>query len=294
MISSMTGFSREAGSFGAIGWAWEIKSVNGRNLDVRVRVPLGFEAVGEEARKIVAASIARGAVQVGLTVQRAEARRASVRINADVLSSLLEALKAVPPNLSVKPATMDGLLHVRGVVEADEHEDQSITAELQDVLERSAKAATRSFVAARQDEGAALSEVLGKQLMSMQSLVDEVERHPARTVDAIRAKLQSQVAAIMAGGLSLDPARLHQEAALLATKADVREELDRLGAHIAAAKELFALGGAIGRKLDFLAQEFGREASTLCAKANGVALSQLGLELRAVVDQFREQAQNVE
>ena len=294
MMSSMTGFSREAGSFGAFAWAWEIKSVNGRNLDVRVRVPPGFDAAGEDARKIVSAAIVRGAVQVGLTIQRAEARRSSVRINRDVLMSLVEALQALPPGLAVQPATMDGLLQVRGVVEADDQDDQAMTAELQAALSQGVKAATASFVAARQQEGSALADVLARQLARMQALVDEVEHHPARTVDAIRARLQSQVAAIMAGSPSVDPARLHQEAALLATKADVREELDRLGAHITASKDLFAQGGAIGRKLDFLAQEFGREASTLCAKANGIALSQIGLELRAVVDQFREQAQNVE
>ena len=294
MISSMTGFSREAGSIGAFAWAWEIKSVNGRNLDVRVRVPPGFDAAGEEARKIVSAAIVRGAVQIGLTIQRAEARKSAVRINTDVLMSLVDALKALPPDLTVQPATMDGLLQVRGVVEADEQEDQTVTAALQSALSQGIKAATSSFVAARQHEGAALADVLIGQLAQMQSLVDAVEHHPARTVDAIRARLQSQVAAIMAGGPALDPSRLHQEAALLATKADVREELDRLGAHVAASKDLFALGGTIGRKLDFLAQEFGREASTLCAKANGIALSQLGLELRALVDQFREQAQNVE
>ncbi len=294
MISSMTGFSREAGSTGAFAWAWEIKSVNGRNLDVRVRVPPGFDASGEEARKIVSSAIVRGAVQVGLTIQRAEARKSAVRINRDVLMSVVDALKALPPDLAMKPATMDGLLQVRGVIEADEQDDQAITAELQVALLQGIKIAAASFVAARQQEGAALGGVLVGQLARMQSLVDAVEHHPARTVEAIRAKLQSQIAAIMAGGPSLDPARLHQEAALLATKADVREELDRLGAHITASKDLFAQGGAIGRKLDFLAQEFGREASTLCAKANGIALSQLGLELRAVVDQFREQAQNVE
>ncbi len=294
MMSSMTGFSREAGSFGVFAWAWEIKSVNGRNLDIRVRVPPSYDAVGEEARKIVSAAIVRGAVQVGLTIQRAEARRPSVRINRDVLMSLVEALKALPPSLAVQPATMDGLLQVRGVVEADEQDDLTLSAEFQAALVHGIRAATSSFVAARHQEGSALGDVLDRQLARMQSLVDAVEHHPARTVDAIRARLQSQVAAIMAGGPSLDSARLHQEAALLATKADVREELDRLGAHIAASKDLFAQGGAIGRKLDFLAQEFGREASTLCAKANGIALSQLGLELRAVVDQFREQAQNVE
>jgi uncharacterized protein (TIGR00255 family) len=294
MISSMTGFAREAGAAGNLNWAWELKSVNGRNLDVRVRVPPGFDAVGEEARKLVSAALTRGAVQVGLTVQRVEARRTAVRINTEVLMSLADAIRALPPGLPFQPATMDGLLQVRGVVEVDDQNEQDLGALLQPDLVATISRAADALALARRQEGTVLGEVLSTQLARMRELVAQVEDHPARTVDAIRARLTMQVKAIMDGQASLDPARLHQEAALLATRADVREELDRLKAHIDASAALLAEGGAIGRKLDFLAQEFGREASTLCAKANHVALSRIGLELRALVDQFREQAQNVE
>jgi uncharacterized protein (TIGR00255 family) len=294
MISSMTGFAREAGTAGSLTWAWELKSVNGRNLDVRVRVPPGFDAVGEEARKQVSAALTRGAVQVGLTVQQVDARRTSVRINTDVLMSLAEAIRALPPALPFQPATMDGLLQVRGVVEVDDSDDQDLGAQLQPDLVAAVSRAAAALALARRQEGAALNEVLRGQLARMRELVGQVEDHPARTVDAIRARLAGQVQALMDGQASLDPARLYQEAVLLATRADVREELDRLKAHIDASAALLAEGGAIGRKLDFLAQEFGREASTLCAKANHVELSRIGLELRALVDQFREQAQNVE
>lgn len=294
MISSMTGFAREAGSSGAIGFAWEIKSVNGRNLDIRVRVPPGFEAVGEEARKQLAASLSRGAVQVGLTVQRVESRRPGVRINTDVLASLAEALRSLPPSLPFQPATLDGLLQVRGVVEVDDQDDQLLGAELQPALLDAAQRAAVALVAARRQEGAALRDLLLAQLTRMQELIAGVEAHPARSPEAIRARLQAQVAALLDGQNGLDHARLYQEAALLATRADVREELDRLAAHVAASRDMLEQGGAIGRKLDFIAQEFGREASTLCAKANHVELSRIGLELRAIVDQFREQAQNVE
>lgn len=294
MISSMTGFAREAGSSGAIGFAWEIKSVNGRNLDIRVRVPPGFEVVGEEARKQLAASLSRGAVQVGLTVQRVESRRPGVRINTDVLASLAEALRSLPPSLPFQPATLDGLLQVRGVVEVDDQDDQLLGAELQPALLDAAQRAAVALVAARRQEGAALRDLLLAQLTRMQELIAGVEAHPARSPEAIRARLQAQVAALLDGQNGLDQARLYQEAALLATRADVREELDRLAAHVAASREMLEQGGAIGRKLDFIAQEFGREASTLCAKANHVELSRIGLELRAIVDQFREQAQNVE
>ncbi|MCU0884478.1 MAG: YicC family protein [Beijerinckiaceae bacterium] len=290
----MTGFAREAGTAGSLTWAWELKSVNGRNLDVRVRVPPGFDAVGEEARKQVSAALTRGAVQVGLTVQQVDARRTSVRINTDVLMSLAEAIRTLPPALPFQPATMDGLLQVRGVVEVDDSDDQDLGAQLQPDLVAAVSRAASALALARRQEGAALNEVLRGQLARMRELVGQVEDHPARTVDAIRARLAGQVQALMDGQASLDPARLYQEAVLLATRADVREELDRLKAHIDASAALLAEGGAIGRKLDFLAQEFGREASTLCAKANHVELSRIGLELRALVDQFREQAQNVE
>jgi uncharacterized protein (TIGR00255 family) len=294
MISSMTGFAREAGAARTLNWAWELKSVNGRNLDVRVRVPPGFDAVGEEARKQVSAALTRGAVQVGLTVQRVEARRTAVRINTEVLMSLADAIRELPPGLPFQPATMDGLLQVRGVVEVDDQDEQDLGALLQPDLVAAISRAAAALALARRQEGTVLGEVLSTQLARMRELVAQVEDHPARTVDAIRARLTVQVKAIMDGQASLDPARLHQEAALLATRADVREELDRLKAHIDASAALLAEGGAIGRKLDFLAQEFGREASTLCAKANHVELSRIGLELRALVDQFREQAQNVE
>jgi uncharacterized protein (TIGR00255 family) len=294
MISSMTGFAREAGSSGTVSWAWEVKSVNGRNLDVRVRVPPGFDAVGEEARKLVAGCLTRGSVQIGLTVQRLEARRAAVRINTDVLTSLAGALASLPAELPFSPATMDGLLQVRGVVEVDDQEDQSLSADLQTSLVAAMAKASQALVLARQQEGAALHDVLSQQLASMRDLVTRVEDHPARTTEVIRARLQAQVAALLDGQTALDANRLYQEAAILATRADVREELDRLSSHVDATRELLAQGGAIGRKLDFLAQEFGREASTLCAKANHVELSRIGLELRALVDQFREQVQNVE
>lgn len=294
MISSMTGFAREAGSSASVTWAWEVKSVNGRNLDVRLRVPPGFDVVGEEARKVFAGLMARGSVQIGLNVQRIDPRRTAVRINTDVLASLANAIGSLPANLPFKAASLDGLLQVRGVVEVDDQEDQALSAELQTELVAAIGRAGQALVAARRQEGAALHQLLSQQLVTMRELVARVEDHPARSSIAIRARLQAQVASLLDGKVSLDEERLYQEAALLATRADVREELDRLSAHIVATTELLTEGGAIGRKLDFLAQEFGREASTLCAKANHVELSRIGLELRALVDQFREQVQNVE
>jgi uncharacterized protein (TIGR00255 family) len=295
MIASMTGFAREAGATAAWNWAWEFKSVNGRNLDIRVRVPPGFDAAGEEARKQVAAVVTRGAVQIGLSVQGGDGRRALPKINLDALLALVASLGKLPQGLPVAPASLDGLLQVRGVVEAEEQQDAAADAALQADLVAAAGRAARALALHRTEEGLALREVLSDQLRRMAVLVGEIEDHPARSLEAIRARLAAQVAALMASQpAALDPGRLHQEAALMATRADVREELDRLKAHVEASEALLRQGGAIGRKLDFIAQEFGREASTLCAKAAHVDLSRIGLDLRALVDQFREQSQNVE
>jgi uncharacterized protein (TIGR00255 family) len=194
----------------------------------------------------------------------------------------------------VTPASVDGLLAVRGVVEIEDETDETATAALAADLKAGMTRCVEALRQARLAEGRALAGVLAGQLDAMERLVAAVEAAPARRPEAVRAKLEAQIAALIGAAPALDPDRLHQEAVLAATKADVREELDRLAAHIASARELLSQGGAVGRRLDFLAQEMGREANTLCAKANDVSLSRLGLDLKAVVEQFREQVQNVE
>ncbi len=292
-IASMTGFAREAGTTGPYQWAWEIKSVNGRGLDVRVRVPPGFDALGEEARAAVQKAVARGQCQLGLTLTRASSAP-RVRVNREVLDGLVAALRDVALPESVRPASLDGLLAVRGVVEIEEADDAGAQDALAADLRAAAGRLARGLAEARAAEGRALAEVIAGQLEAMERIVAAADAHPGRRPDAIRERLAAGVAALMETGMPLDPARLHQEAALIAARADIREELDRLSAHVAAARALLAEGGAVGRRLDFLAQEFGREANTLCAKAGDVALSRLGLELKALVEQFREQVQNVE
>ncbi len=289
-IASMTGFARETGTTGPAHWAWELKSVNGRGLEVRVRVPSGFDAVGEEARALVQKRLGRGTCHLTLTLSRTESAP-RVRINEPLLASLAEAVTRVPMPLGITLPSVDGLLGLRGVVEVEEEtaDDEALRRDL-------AAAALRlveSLVEVRRAEGRALDEIVGGQLAAMADLVEAAEACPARRPEAVKARLAAQVASLMEVG-SFDPARLHQEAVLLATRADVREEIDRLRAHLAAARDLLAAGGAVGRRLDFLAQELGREANTLCAKANDVSLSRIGLDLKAVVEQFREQVQNVE
>ncbi|MFL4973303.1 MAG: YicC/YloC family endoribonuclease [Microvirga sp.] len=292
-IASMTGFAREAGVSGPSQWAWELKSVNGRGLDVRLRYPPGFDAVGEDARGQVQKAFTRGQCQLNLTITRG-ATPPRVRLNEEVLSALLDAVGRLKLPPGVEPASVDGLLAVRGVVEIEDEADAAASAELADALKAGVARAVAALAEARRAEGRALSGILAGQLEAMERLVAAIETAPARRAEAVRAKLEAQIAALLSAAPGLDPDRLHQEAVILATKADVREELDRLTAHIAAARALLRDGGAVGRRLDFLAQEMGRESNTLSAKANDVALSRIGLDLKAVVEQFREQVQNVE
>jgi uncharacterized protein (TIGR00255 family) len=293
-IASMTGFAREAGVTGPYQWAWEIKTVNGRGLEARVRTPSGLDAIGEEARSQFLKAFTRGQAQISLAMAAASVTP-RVRVNREVLQSLVSALADLDLPATVKPASVDGLLAVRGVVEIeDETADPSHDAALAEALRAGVVRLLEALKAARLAEGKALQSVLLQHLETIGALVGEAERAPARQPDAVRARLEAQVAQLTEGKGGLDPARLHQEAVLIAARADIREELDRLHAHVEQARGLLSHGGAVGRRLDFLAQEFGREANTLCAKANDVSLSRIGLELKAVIEQFREQVQNVE
>jgi uncharacterized protein (TIGR00255 family) len=293
-IASMTGFAREAGVAGPYQWAWEIKTVNGRGLEVRVRTPSGLDAVGEEARSQILKALTRGQGQLNLSMSKASSAP-RLRVNQEALQSLLSALDGLTLPGNVQPASLDGLLAVRGVVEFDEEAiDPSQDETLAVALKGGIGKLIEALKSARLKEGQALAAVLGQQLDAIAALVAEAEASPARQPDAIRARLEAQIAELTDGKASLDPARLHQEAVLIAARADIREEIDRLRAHVDAARALLQEGGPVGRRLDFLAQEFGREANTLCAKANDVSLSRIGLELKAVIEQFREQVQNVE
>ncbi|MER2193282.1 YicC/YloC family endoribonuclease [Methylobacterium brachiatum] len=289
-IASMTGFARAAGSTRAVQWAWEVRSVNGRGLDVRIRVPAGYDGLGETARTALQKTLSRGQCQLTLTLTKPE-QAARVRINEGLLASLAQAVARVPVPEGVAPATMDGLLGVRGVIEVEDEAGAETETFARDLAEGVVRVVA-DLVEARRAEGRQLAEVVTAQVDRIAALTQAAEDNPARKPEAVRARLAAAIEAL--GGTDLDPDRLHQEAMLLAGKADVREELDRLHAHVASARELLAAGGAIGRRLDFLAQEFGREANTLCAKANDISLSRIGLDLKAVVEQFREQVQNIE
>lgn len=293
-LSSMTGFARADGAVDAYRWAWEVRSVNGKGLDVRLRLPPGFEHLEGPTRERIAATLARGNVQATLTLQ-SQPGAMRVRVNDEILAEVMAAMERIRGRIDAAPPTLDGILSIKGVIETTEAEpDDAARAALAKAMLADLDAALASLSADRVREGGAIVVTLGTRLDEIHRLVRAVEASPARTPEAIRSRLAEQVAMLLDAAPALDPDRLHQEAVLLATRADVREEIDRLDAHVAAARDLLAESGPVGRRLDFLAQEFNREVNTLCSKSNDRTITALGLELKAVVDQFREQVQNLE
>ncbi len=293
-LSSMTGFARGHGVCGSYAWAWEIKSVNGKGLDLRLRLPPGWDAIEAAIRARAAEMLSRGSIQAGLTVERTGAPPV-VRVNTAVLDAILAAARALARRIEASPPTLDGLLGLKGVIEvSDAAENEEERRGVEAAAIAGFAEALAALAATRRHEGSALARVLATRLSDIAALTERAERAPGRRAEAIRARLAEQVAALLAQSDRFDADRLYQEAILIASKADVREELDRLAAHLEQAKNLIEQGGPIGRRLDFLAQELNREANTLCAKAGDVELTNIGMELKAAVEQFREQVQNVE
>lgn len=293
-VASMTGFSRAHGACGPWAYAWEMKSVNAKGLDLRLRVPPAFDAVEIKARAAIAARLARGSVVANLTAKRLD-EAAPARINRPALDKLLAALDDVPLHANLRPASLDGLLTIPGIVDiVQPDEDEAQRAALETHILRALDAALDALVAARQNEGAAMAHVLRARLDRIGELAAQADALPGRQPDAIRARLGQQIARLMESVEGFDPARLHQEAVLIAVKSDIREELDRLKAHVASARSLLDAGGPIGRRLDFFAQELGRESNTLCAKSGDASLTALGLDMKIEIEQWREQVQNIE
>jgi uncharacterized protein (TIGR00255 family) len=293
-LASMTGFARAQGSTGSYGWAWELKSVNAKGLDVRLRLPQGWDAVELPVRAAISKSLSRGTVSATLTVDRSGAQPV-VKVNEEVLGALIDTIRRVAKRVDAAPPGIDGILGLRGVIEiVDSEESIETRGEAEGAISKGFEQALADLAAMRQGEGKALGKVLVEHVDKIAKLTAAAESCPARTPEAIRARLTEQVKALTATGEKLDSDRLYQEAVLLAAKADIREELDRLTAHVDAVRKLLTGGGQIGRKLDFLAQELHRESNTLCAKANDISLVSIGLDLKATVEQFREQVQNLE
>jgi uncharacterized protein (TIGR00255 family) len=293
-LKSMTGFGRAEGTFRAVNWAWEIRTVNGRGLDVRVRLAPGFEVLEPKIREVTALHFVRGSVNATLAITRTDGGT-EIRLNERVLSQVLAAIEIVRAKTGAPPPSAEGLLSLRGILEFAEIKDDAHDSEAcaEAILAGYTKA-LHAVTASRLDEGARLSRALSAQIDDVERLSAEVAASPSRTPQAIRARLAENLARILDVGSTLDPTRLHQEAAILATKADVEEELERLRGHVTAARDLLQSVEPVGRKLDFLTQEFNREANTLCSKANATDVTQKGLELKAIIDQMREQVQNIE
>jgi len=293
-LSSMTGFARGHGIAGTYAWAWELKSVNSKGLDLKLRLPPGWDAIEPGVRARANEVLARGSVFANLTVSR-EGTAPVARINEPALNAVLAALRGLTGKVEGAPPSLDGILALKGVMEvseAEENEDEKRAAEAAVVA--GFGEALKGLSGMRRTEGLALGRILSARLAEIGTLAARAEASPGRKVEAIKARLAEQVAALLETSQRFDADRLHQEAILLATKIDIREELDRLAAHVAQAKKLLADGGPVGRKLDFLSQELNRESNTLCSKANDLELTNIGLELKAVVEQFREQVQNLE
>jgi uncharacterized protein (TIGR00255 family) len=293
-VKSMTGFARAEGSHGLTRWAWEIRTVNGRNLDLRLRLPPGFDALEPRVREATTAKMQRGSIQVGLNVKREEGVTA-IRLNEGALAQAIAAAQRVRELTGAAPVTVEAILGVKGVLETIEASESETDAESKSAaMMASFGLALDGVVAARSAEGARLTRVLLDQIAEIDRVTRALGTSPGRSPEAIQRRLTEQVAKLTEASSILDPTRLHQEAILLATKADVEEELQRLQVHVAAARELLAAREPVGRKLDFLAQEFNRETNTVCSKAGDSSMTALGLSLKSVIEQFREQVQNIE
>jgi len=293
-LQSMTGFARTDGVDLGHRWTWEMRSVNGKGLDIRLRLPPGFERLEIPLKERASKRFVRGNCAFTLTLQR-EIPITTLKINERVLDAVIEAMNLVSLKIDATAPTLDGILAIRGVIEtADAEDDPDARATLDAALLAGADSALDALAVARMSEGAAIGDVLNGHIARIEALTEAAESNPGRQPEVIRERLKRQVEDLIGASPALDPQRLHQEAVLIATRADIREEIDRLRAHVGQARQMLGADGAVGRRLDFLAQEFNRESNTLCSKSNDTDLTAIGLDLKAAVDQLREQIQNIE
>jgi len=294
-LKSMTGFARVDGADATANWYWEIRSVNGRGLDVRLRLPPGSERLEVAARERATACLSRGNVSLSLN-QRKTSSGSQITINDEALAQVLKASDELRVRLDAPAPSIEGLLSLRGVLEVNEVEDaEDVVAERIAAQLAGLEKALEDLVVMRAGEGLRLMELVEGQLKRIAETVEAIAASPARRPDVVAVRLKSMVDRLVddtAG--NFDEARLYQEAVLLAGKADVEEELQRLRVHVTAARELLGSQEAVGRRLDFLTQEFNREANTICSKSNDSDVTRLGLELKSVIEQMREQVQNIE
>jgi len=293
-LASMTGYARGGGATNGCSFQIEMKSVNARGLDVRMRLAPGLDALEPALRLLISETLSRGSISLSISLQR-DSAGSEVIINQQALGAVLDALDALAGRVEADRPRLDGVLALKGVLETRET-SLSVDAEenLHAAVLEQVGFCLEDLVVSRRTEGDRLTNILITRIEEIEALTKQAEEHPSRQREAILERLRLQIADLDVAGSGLSEERLHQEAVLLATKADIREELDRLIAHVKSARQLIANGGPVGRKLDFLSQEFNREANTLCSKSNAVDLTAIGLDLKAVIDQLREQVQNIE
>ncbi|MCZ4280395.1 YicC family protein [Kiloniella laminariae] len=293
-IASMTGFARAEGEFAGTNWSWELKSVNGKNLEVRCRVPNGYEALDAFARSTFARHFKRGNFHVGLVIDNAQ-KAVKLQVNEEILQQVIPLATRVSNDLDAVAPSVDGILNLRGVLELVEEEESPEDSEQRlKLIEESLSVAITRMEEMRRIEGTRMAEVAQGHIDEIERLQKKAGDLSATQPDALQARFMKQMAELLKDGSPVPEERLAQEIAILVTKADIREELDRLAAHVAAARDLLNQGGPCGRRLDFLCQEFNREANTLCSKSSDVALTTLGIDLKATIEQLREQIQNIE
>jgi len=294
-INSMTGFARASAQYGNYNWTWEVRSVNSKGLDVRLRIPSGFDVLDLPARKAISQRFKRGSVALSLNISHSQ-DQTGYRINQDLLNQLIDVMKMVEAKVpGVNAPSVDGLMGLRGVIETvDDSESEAEREAAFGKMMISLEEALDDLLTNRISEGGRMESVLHGHIDEIEHLCTKAEACAGAQPDVLRKRLVRQLKDVMEDLPDLDQERIAQEAAILMTKADVREELDRLRAHIEGARDLLVKGSPCGRKLDFLCQEFNREANTLCSKAQDVDLTRIGLDFKATIDQFREQVQNIE
>jgi uncharacterized protein (TIGR00255 family) len=296
MIKSMTGFASGKGEFGPHSWTWELRSVNGKGLDMRIRVPDWLTGLEAALRAVLSKSLSRGNVTLSLRISRDESQP-DLALNTVAMSAALDALQqtqamAEARGMELAPSKASDLLTLKGMLDAGAEADDPAPLVAQMTTEFTPLLA--AFLEMRQTEGEALAAILASQLDQVAALTSKAAELAEQRKDKMAEALRENLSRVLDNAQGVEPERVAQELALIAVKADITEEIDRLSAHVTAARDLLAQDGAVGRKLDFLMQEFNREANTLCSKAQSADLTSVGLELKAVIDQMREQVQNVE
>ena len=293
-LQSMTGFARVSGNNDVADWVWEVRSVNGKGLDFRLRTPPGFDGLQPQVRKILSKRFSRGNLQINLTLNRPGSQPLPT-INESALALVLTAIREIQQKIDCQPPAAEQILSLKGVMETSEvAPDETQLKELEIVLIEDFEKLLSELENARLTEGNAVAIFMNNQIDKIEVQTKAIIADPSRTLENIKLRLNEQVSKLLDSTAGLDLDRLHQEAAILAAKADLQEELDRLCAHIEAARKLLKAKEPVGRKLDFLCQEFNRECNTICSKSNASSVTAIGLDMKVVIDQLREQVQNIE